>query len=367
MRNLVLLAVFLVAAPPAWARPLTSPRPLTPKQRFLADNPGYKERAGDFYAKEYLPGAVRSMTEAIRSPGFRDADAERILRGLIGNFLDGWIEAGGPLARGHHDEIIAAMDVAVQDLVGAGKTFDRYLTWRLGSGVGNPLAFLLITPGAMEMLVNQAKQPRPIRVLVADGSVTDSAIADRLRQLKFEVVAVAWNKLDPDQAKDVDVIFLATHWGDQLVLPALEAKKDALHRFVQRGGGLVASQPNPAGTRTCTPTLLPYPITFDYRYDQKDRPCVNVAQDHFITEDLPDTDMPFPHDALVNVDPRYRVLAKHKSTDRPCLVACPFGDGRVVVQTNNETYGANIRLGDEILRRMLVWAAGKEPRATTRR
>jgi hypothetical protein len=199
---------------------------------------------------------------------------------------------------------------------------------------------------------------RPIRVLVADTST--SAIATRLRKLNFEVRVVAWDKVDPDQAKDIDVVFLATHWGDQLAYEHLAAKKDAFHRFVQRGGGLLASQPNPGWARTFTPTLLPFPITFHFGYNDKDRTRINLAHDHFITEDLAERDLPFPHDTMVKVDPRYHVLAKQKSTGSASLVVCAYGDGRVVVQTNNETYGARIELPDETLRRMVIWAAGKE-------
>jgi hypothetical protein len=70
--------------------------------------------------------------------------------------------------------------------------------------------------------------------------------------------------------------------------------------------------------------------------------------------------MPFPADPLLKVDGRYRVLAKQKSTGSPSLVVAGCGDGRVVVQTANENYAATIPIGDEILRRMIVWAAGRE-------
>lgn len=351
MRNLMGLFVVLALGVTASAQ-----QQLTPKERFLADNPNYKERVTAFYSQKYLPGAVRTMTEAIRSPGFRDADADRILREWIGRFLDEWIQVGGDIPEEIREQVLAPMNLQVRRLDKDEKAFQRYLTWR--HSADNSLAFLL--PLGQGANLQQGKQAKAIRVLIADSTPDESAIAKRLRKLKFDVVVFAWDKIDPGEAKNSDVIFLATHWGEQFAFPGLEAKKAAFHKFVQRGGGLVASQPNPSGTRTCTPTLLPYPITFDYHYDQKDPTCINLAQDHFITEDLAHSKMPFPHDRMLKVDPRYRVLAKQKSTDSPSLVVCNFGDGRVVVQTNAESDAANIPLGDEILRRMIVWAAGRE-------
>jgi len=217
---------------------------------------------------------------------------------------------------------------------------------------------LVLCLAAASHSIDDAKPARAIRVWVADGAA-DGAIAKRLKKLKFDVIAVTWDKLDPREAEPGEVIFLATHWGDEAAYPLLEKQKDALDKFIQRGGGLLASQPN----RTFTPALLPYPITFENGYDAKQPDKSNLAQDHFITEDLADEDMPFPHDQMSNLDPRYRILAKQKSTDSPSLVVCNYGDGRIVVQTNNETYAAEIKIGDEILRRMIVWAAGREPRS----
>ncbi|MCI0682255.1 MAG: hypothetical protein L0Y71_09135 [Gemmataceae bacterium] len=355
MRTSMFLAIFLLCPGHVPAEPQSA------KQRFLALNPDYKAGVTQFYAQEYLPGTVRSMTGAIRSPGFRDADADRVLRVLIGNFLDQWIEGGGQVSEGVREEVVAPMDVEVKRLVRDEDAYRRYLAWRhIRNSASNPLAFLMPLHDSGPPDAHGRGEP-PIRVLVGDVAASDGAAAKRLRGLKFVVVDAPWDKVDPDRAEDIDVIFLATSWGDQLALAALDAKKDAFHRFIRRGGGLVASQPNPAAFQTCTPALLPYPITFHYMYDQKDTTRLNLAHDHFITEDLAGHEMPFPADPMLKVDPRYRVLAKQKSTGFPSLVAASSGDGRVVVQTANESYASTIPIGDEILRRMIVWAAGREP------
>ena len=200
---------------------------------------------------------------------------------------------------------------------------------------------------------------RPLRVLVVD--VHGGTIVERLRKMKIETEMAPLNQLDLDHLKNTDVILLPTGWAtDPDLLARFDARKDAFQRFVKRGGGLLVCQPNPVQPGTCTPALLPYPITFRNGYDDSDKTRLNLAQDHFITEDLPDSDMPFPADPILKIDPRYHVLAKQKKNDFPSLAVCGFGDGRIVVQTANENYAATIPLTDVILRRMIEWAAGRE-------
>ena len=204
---------------------------------------------------------------------------------------------------------------------------------------------------------------QPIRILVADPNVGTPAIVDRLKKLKFQVKVIPQQKLDPDRLELIDVIFLPTQWTEHTALyNHLESKKKAFHAFMKRGGGLLVCQPNPPTTMdsVCTPSILPYPITFKNWYDDAQPERKNLNPDHYITNDLPAKDMPFPADPILEIDRRYTILAKQISTGSPSLAVCQFGDGRVVVQTANENYGASIPISDEILRRMIVWAAGRE-------
>ncbi|MCI0464340.1 MAG: hypothetical protein L0Z62_45985 [Gemmataceae bacterium] len=203
---------------------------------------------------------------------------------------------------------------------------------------------------------------KPIRVLVVQLSEGEGPAAARLRKLRFEVVALPWKQVDVERLKNVDVILLPTGWAGRTdSYEHLESKKDQFHGFINRGGGLLICQPNPLQPGTRTPRLLPYPITFQNQYDATDPERVNLDPAHFITDDLPGSDLPFPFDPMLEVDRRYTLLARQKSTGWASLAVCRFGDGRVVVQTANENPAASIRLGDEILRRMVVWAAGREP------
>ena len=56
------------------------------------------------------------------------------------------------------------------------------------------------------------------------------------------------------------------------------------------------------------------------------------------------------------------MLAIQQKTECPSLAVSSYGAGRVVVQTANENVHAGMPLTDEILRRMVIWAAGREPR-----
>ncbi len=215
-----------------------------------------------------------------------------------------------------------------------------------------------------------AGQPNPttkekdsIRVLVVDiFKDGQQPLVSRLQDLKFEVVVVPWDKVIPNKVKNIDVIFLPTQWAEgETHSKYLEEINDQFQKFVKKGGGLLVSQPNPTHAGTVTPKLLPYPITFNNWYNKSDLTKINLAPDHYITEDLPGNDMPFPADPIIKIDPHYTVLAKQKNPDYPSLAVCQFGDGRIVVQTANENRGAEIPLSDEILRRMIVWAAGREP------
>lgn len=197
---------------------------------------------------------------------------------------------------------------------------------------------------------------------VPDLKIGQTGIVQRLKKLKFHVQVMPWHKVDPDRVELVDVIFLPTQWAEQITkYKHFESKKEAFHAFIKRGGGLLVCQPNPASDQdsVCTPSLLPYPITFKNWYD-KNLQRINLDPSHFITDDLPGKDMPFPADPIIEIDRRYKILAKQKSTGWPSLAVCHFGKGRVVVQTANENYIADQPLTDEILRRMIVWVSRRD-------
>ena len=197
------------------------------------------------------------------------------------------------------------------------------------------------------------------RVLLVGG---DPALPPSMRSLGFEVRLVQWADVASFDLSDADVVYLPSCWANTPEqLAAAEEQAGRLRAFVERGGGLVAGQANAflLPDRTVTPGLLPYPITFYCRYDD-DRRLENLSHDHFITEDVAPEDLPFPADTLTHVDERYAVLARQAKTGNVALAVCAFGDGRVVVHTAAEGPRASVLLSDEVLRRMVVWAAGRD-------
>lgn len=206
----------------------------------------------------------------------------------------------------------------------------------------------------------QPKANGPIRVLVPRIDKGEQTAIDRLKGLKFEVATVPWKEFGAASLKDIDVLFLPTQWAEaEATYQHFEKQREAIQSFVKSGKGLLVCQPNPSQNQdqTCTPQLLPYPITFQNSYNDAERELANLDPAHFITDDLPGADMPFPADPMIKVDKRWTILAKQKATDWASLAVCRFGEGRIVVQTANESPHATIPMKDEIVRRMVVWAA----------
>lgn len=185
------------------------------------------------------------------------------------------------------------------------------------------------------------------------------APAVKLQSLGFEACVVAWADLD---LNGVDVVYLPSCWANnENRFAEAEARADEIRRFVERGGGLVVGQANAfelPGKRV-RPSLLPYPITFNNGYDW-DRGRENLAHDHFITEDVAPEDIPFPADTLTEIDERYTVLARQTTSKNVALAVCEFGDGRAVVHSAPEGPSASVPMSDEVLRRMVVWAAARD-------
>ncbi len=205
----------------------------------------------------------------------------------------------------------------------------------------------------------EAKRP-PIRVVVIGP---DHPI-DRLRKLGFDVRMAHWKTVEPNELEGVDVLYLSTDWAYTAAqLEQLNSKANQFHAFVKRGGGLIVGQPNPYSVtgQVCTPALLPYPVTFHYWYDKRQPSRETVSHEHFITEDVAVDNLPFPADTIRSIDPRYKALARQTSTRRISLAVCEFGQGRVVIHTGPDGYNSPYPTGDEVFKRMVVWAAGREP------
>lgn len=226
-----------------------------------------------------------------------------------------------------------------------------------------------VWPGGVPRVIPATEPPNPaaggIRVLVIASRELDAkaALAQRLANLGFSVegtliTAVPWDTVD-----EYRVLALPSGWA-QWHYPVFEECAGAFRAYVEGGGGLLVCQPNPFQhpNEECRPALLPYPITFHNWYEDADAQRVNATHEHYITEDLPAEDLPFPADRMSDVDPRYQVLALGGRTESPSLVVAEHGRGRIVVQTANEAPGAKVPFPDRTLLRLALWAARAEPR-----
>ena len=117
--------------------------PTDPARAFREANPGYAERAGAFYAKEYLPEAVDQLAGAVDAGSELAATLREILRGFIADWLDGYVEGGGNIDGAMLAATLERMDERMLAVLERGQ-FDRYWKWRIGEAkVGNALAFLI--------------------------------------------------------------------------------------------------------------------------------------------------------------------------------------------------------------------------------
>ena len=198
-----------------------------------------------------------------------------------------------------------------------------------------------------------------IHVAVVGSESDDDVVraVEGLSRLGFSTKVMAPHLVE--KLEGTDVLYLPSGWyEDKKQADLLDEMKTSLDRFFQRGGGLVAGQPNPYGHpgEECTPHLLPYPIRFHNWYVMADARRKNLDPSHFITEDVPAEALPYPADRMLEVDGRYQPLARGEGSQTPSVVIAEPGKGRVVVHTSS-TGG----LHGELLRRMVVWAAQAEP------
>lgn len=139
MKRLIAVLVLLLGTIVVWAGD-------EPKSSFLRANPDYRTRAGTFYEREYLPGAVKGLVAAFAPQVLPEATATKILRDFIYEFLDQLAEDGGQISRRGHAEVLAGLDARVRELADGPGILDNYEAWKRGSKkeFPNPLAFLTV-------------------------------------------------------------------------------------------------------------------------------------------------------------------------------------------------------------------------------
>jgi hypothetical protein len=117
-----------------------------PRDQFAKENPGYAERAGGFYEKEYL-GKALDQFAAFASPTRQELEAvQKELRRFIYNFLEALVADEDCLTPEHHRDCLARLDEAVRPLLSEAK-YQKFIEWRSDeTGATNAMAFLFKAP-----------------------------------------------------------------------------------------------------------------------------------------------------------------------------------------------------------------------------
>lgn len=112
--------------------------------RFKVLNPGYRDRGGKSYEKQHLPMAVGQLAKAVELTDKQAATAKKILRTVIYDYLDSYVEGRGKIAREDWARHIKAMDERFKGQLSPAQ-YKLYLKWRKDTrGSDNALRFLMI-------------------------------------------------------------------------------------------------------------------------------------------------------------------------------------------------------------------------------
>lgn len=96
---------------------------------------------------------------------------------------------------------------------------------------------------------------------------------------RLTVLGYSVELVPPDSGLDTfrrfRIIYLSTAWADEYFdndFQKIEARAYAYLDYLRGGGSLLVEQPNPIKRpgNSVTPTILPYPITFEFSYDEED-------------------------------------------------------------------------------------------------
>jgi|SRR6185295_8361536 hypothetical protein len=129
-------------------------------QSFQQNNPGYRERAGGFYEESYLGPASESLAKTIALERFTKADASRVLRTYIYDWLDGFVAGEGEMSRAAHVAAVGRADISMKQLLDSEPAFRRWQEWRERPDRNeNPLAFITSSKIALTGLSPALREP----------------------------------------------------------------------------------------------------------------------------------------------------------------------------------------------------------------
>jgi pimeloyl-ACP methyl ester carboxylesterase len=221
-------------------------------------------------------------------------------------------------------------------------------------GLDDNSSSLHSTTASSPMLLNQQTGTFSIG-MIATGDYQHPR--DRLVSIGYSVTMIPPTS-GLSTFQQYDIVYLPQGWAQVSngSYEILEARANDYRSYVYQGGSLFSDQPNPyqQPDDTITPSLLPYPITFYNQYAFDDYQVV-VDPDHFITSGLAASEMPFPADQMVDIDPFYHTLVVGGTTGSASLVVGEYGAGRILVQTAHPARTAMNPFSNTVYMRMIEW------------
>jgi len=115
-----------------------------PEPKPLEKRDPYSIRAGAFYEKSYLPGAIKGLQAVFAPQELSDEKAKEMLLELVYGFLGQLHKEGGEISRRGHARVLARLDKEVAALADDPKVLKNYEAWKGGGSkeFRNPLQFL---------------------------------------------------------------------------------------------------------------------------------------------------------------------------------------------------------------------------------
>ncbi len=197
---------------------------------FRKNNPDYRTRAGTFYEKEYLPGAVKGLMAALAPNEAAKQQVTALLKQFIYEFLDQYIKDGGEMTRREHAGVLANLDESVLEYTGGSKVaLKNYEAWKTGSSkeFPNPLSFLTVITfqsPPVELSLSPELEKRGWRVTSLESLSETIQYADTLGVEPYQVFVLE-RAADGARNRGSVTLLIYRSKDSSRLLSALDARK----------------------------------------------------------------------------------------------------------------------------------------------
>jgi len=192
-----------------------------------------------------------------------------------------------------------------------------------------------------------------ITIAVVDilGSWGDDYVG-LLQGLGYDVTAIPrTSRLDV--LEDYDLVVLPEQHADATNYVNTDSLAGDYLAYVEGGGGLWVSQPNPHGHigHTAEITWVPYALTLTKYYDLADCPPRIVDANHCVAEGLPAAQFSMPADTATEFGPEWHVIVEGTVTGNPSVFVGDHGAGRILVELGNPSAWSYCPISAEVFER----------------